>query len=251
MYTLAVANQKGGVGKSSLVLALAAGLMRNGKKVLVVDFDAQGSVTSCYNASKRGVTITDVLQGKVNARQAIIHTPNGDIIAANIRLATEKPLEGKGNSILRQVIAPLQAEYDFCIIDTGPEFSERLTCALMAADGLIVPMIADVFCIEALDLFMLSYAACKKVNTSLAFLGIVVNGYDARPTVSRNNLETIKEKAAEYNVPVFKTAVRKASVVKEAQNMYNPDIFDHAPKSNASKDYWAVVNEMLGVLYNG
>ena len=250
MYTITIANQKGGVGKSSLVLALASGLQRNGKKVLVVDLDAQGNCTSCYNASKAGYTITDVLQGKITAKQGVIHTPNGDIIGANIRLSTEKPLDHKENTTLKNALLPLRENYDFCIIDTAPDFSEKLTNALIASDGVIVPMVSDIFCIESLDIFMLSFNACKKKNPSLSFLGIVVSMYESRAVVNANNLEMIKDKANEYGIRVFKTAIRKTVVVKEAQNLFT-DIFDYAPKSYASKDYWAVVNELLGVLNNG
>lgn len=251
MYTLTVANQKGGVGKSSLVLAIAAGLQRNGKRVLVVDLDAQGNCTSCYNGSKSGLTITDVLQGKTPAKNAIIHTPNGDIIAANIRLSTEKPLEGKANTTLKQALFPLQADYDYCVIDTAPDFSEKLTNALIASDGVIVPMQSDIFCIESLDIFMLSFNACKKQNKKLTLLGIVISMYESRAIVNQNNYDSILEKAEAYGTRVFKKPVRKCAAIKEAQNMYNPDIFDYAPKSNASKDYWAIVNELLEVLNNG
>ena len=251
MYTLTVANQKGGVGKSSLVLAIAAGLKRNGRRVLVVDLDAQGNCTSCYNGSKSGYTITDVLQGKITAKQGIIHTPNGDIIGANIRLSTEKPLEGKANTTLKDALSPLKADYDFIVIDTAPDFSEKLTNALIASDGVIVPMLSDIFCIESLDVFMLSFKACKKQNKKLALLGLVVSMYEPRAIVNQNNFSLIQEKAIQYGTRVFKTPIRKTAVVKEAQNMYNPDIFDYAPKSNASKDYWSVVNELLEVLNNG
>lgn len=248
MYTLSIANQKGGVGKSSLALAIAAGLKRNGRKVLVVDFDGQGNCTSCYNGSKAGYTITDALQGKITAKQATIYTPNGDIIGSNIRLSTEKPLDGKPITTLKDTLAPLQADYDFCVIDTAPEFSEKLTNALIASDGVLVPMQSDIFSIESLDIFMLSFNACKKRNPKLALLGIVMSMFEGKAIVNQDNYEAIQQKAKEYGTRVFKTPVRKTVVIKEAQNMYNPDIFDYAPRSNASKDYWAIVNELLEVL---
>ena len=251
MHTIAIANQKGGVGKSTACLALTAYLQRNNYKTLLIDLDAQGNVTSCYNGSKTGNTITDVLQGKITAKEAIIKTPAGDLIGSNIRLSTESPLDGKPLTTLRDAIKPLQADYDFCVIDTAPDLSNKLTNALIAADGVIVPVLADIFVIESLDLFMLSYMACKKKNPKLALLGLLVSIYEGRAVVSQNNLDTLKEKAAEYGTIVFKTVVRKNAAVREAQNLYEPDLFNYSPKANASKDYWAVFNELMGVLNNG
>ena len=251
MYTIVIANQKGGVGKSTACLALAAYLQRNNKKTLLIDLDAQGNCTSCYNGSKTGNTITDVLQGKIPAKQAIIKTPNGDIIGSNIRLSTESPLDGKPLTTLRDAIKPLQADYDFCVIDTAPDLSNKLTNALIAANGVIVPVLSDIWTIESLDLFMLSFMACKKKNTKLTLLGLLVSIYEGRAIVNQNNLDTLKEKAAEYGTRVFKAVIRKNAAVKEAQNFYNPDLFDYSPKANAAKDYWAAFNELMGVLNNG
>lgn len=251
LYTIVVANQKGGVGKSTACLALTAYLQRNNYKTLLVDLDAQGNCTSCYNGSKTGNTITDVLQGKIPAKQAIIKTPAGDLIAANIRLATENPLDGKPLTTLKDALAPLKADYDFCVIDTAPDLSNKLTNALIAADGVIVPVLADIWAIESLDLFMLSFNACKKKNRKLTLLGLLVSCYDGRAIVSQNNLETLKEKAAEYNTRVFKAVIRKTATVKEAQNLYNPDLFEYAPKATATKDYWQAFNELQGVINYG
>ena len=251
LYTIAIANQKGGVGKSTACLALTAYLQRNNYKTLLIDLDAQGNVTSCYNGSKTGNTITDVLQGKTTAEEAIIRTPNGDIIASNIRLSTESPLDGKPLTTLREAIKPLQAKYDYIIFDTAPDLSNKLTNALIAADGVIVPVLSDIWTIESLDLFMLSFQACKKKNPKLTLLGLLVSIYEGRAIVNQNNLDTLKEKAAEYGTRVFKTVVRKNAAVKEAQNMYNADLFEYSPKSNAAKDYWQAYNELMGVIKNG
>ena len=251
LYTIAIANQKGGVGKSTACLALTAYLQRNNYKTLLIDLDAQGNCTSTYKGSKTGNTITDVLQGKITAKQAVIKTPAGDLIGSNIRLSTESPLDGKPLTTLKDALSTLKADYDYCVIDTAPDLSNKLTNALIAADGVIVPVLSDIWTIESLDLFMLSFNACKKKNKGLTLLGLLVSIYEGRAIVNQNNLDTLKEKAAEYGTRVFKTVVRKNAAVKEAQNMYCADLFEYSPKANAAQDYWKVFNELMGVIKNG
>ena len=251
MYTISVGFQKGGVGKTSLALALSAYLKRSGKRVLVVDLDSQGNTTDTLRGSKEGVTITDVLNGTVTAKEAIIPA-NVDLIAGNIRLNTESPVSQGDFTALKKALSPLQRKYDFCIIDINPAMGLLMTNALVASDGVLIPLQADMFSIDDLGLFLETVAGVKSnLNKKLSALGVVVNAYESRGVLNQKALELIEKKAGEHHVKVF-PPVRKAIVVKEAQALREPDIFAYAPSSSkVLQDYKVIFDELLEVINNG
>lgn len=245
MYTIAFGIKKGGVGKTSLSLAFAAYLHRKGKRVLLIDADSQGSATSTLNGSKDGVTLTDVLNGSVPASQAIIPSATCDLIAGNLRLVTENPVPEGEFKRLKDAISPLKAKYDYCIIDCCPSFGMLMSNALVAADGLVIPVLTDVYSMESLDSFMVTVNEIRKrLNKKLHVLGIAVNMYEARSTVNQGVLELIREQAEKYGTKVF-SPVRKGIAVRESQATYNPDFFSYAARSGVAADYKRLFEEIL------
>ena len=231
MYTIAFGIQRGGCGKTSLSLAFAAYLNRKKEKVLFIDADSQGSATSTLNGSKDGITLSDVLSGSVPAAEALINTATCDLIAGSLRSVTDNPVPEGEFKRLRSALSPLKAKYDYCIIDCPPSFGMLMSNALVAADGLVIPMLTDVYTMESLDAYMMTVEEIKKsLNKKLRVLGIAVNLYESRSTVNQGVLELIKQQAEKYGTRVF-TPVRKGIAVRESQATYNPDFFSFAPRS--------------------
>ena len=251
MYTISVGFQKGGVGKTSLTLALSAYLKNIGKRVLVVDLDSQGNTTSTLRGSKEGATIADVLSGSVAAKEAIIPA-NVDLIAGNIRLNTDDPISEGDFTALKKALSPLKKLYDYCVIDIGPAMGLLMTNALAASDGVLIPLQADIYSIEDLGLFIQTINGIKaSLNKKLTALGIVVNAYESRGVLNQQALDLIIKEAAENNIRVF-SPIRKAIVVKEAQALKQPDIFSYAPaNSKVIQDYKAAFDSVLEVIENG
>lgn len=249
MYTIAISLQKGGCGKSTLALALAAGLKRKGKTVLLVDLDAQCSLSETMGASTEGISIADVIKGSVKAEQAIIPADLTDIIAASPALSVN-PFENQ-NTVelpyaLKNALEPIGDRYDYCLLDCPPALGNMLINALVAADGVVLPLTADRYCLSAIDEFEETFSKVKKyINADLTLLGLVVSRYNGRSVLSRQVLEMLKDKASELNTRVLGEPIRECISVREAQMMYNPDIFAYAPKSNAAQDFNSVVDEIM------
>ena len=165
---IALANQKGGVGKTTSAVNIAASLGILGRKVLLADLDPQGSATSSLGVSKKNLrfTVADLLIGGCNTRDAIIETEfeNLDLLPANIHLAATEYdlLEGEGaENHLRRVLLPLKDDYDYIILDCPPSLGMLTVNAMVAADGVIIPMQCEFFALEGLSQLMLSIQRMK------------------------------------------------------------------------------------------
>ena len=248
MYTISVGFQKGGVGKTSLTLALSAYLKNLGKKVLVVDLDSQGNTTSTLRGSKEGATIADVLAGDIPAKEAIIPA-NVDLIAGNMKLNTGNPIAEGDFTALKKALAPLQKKYDYCVIDVGPAMGLLMTNALTASDGVLIPLQADIYSIDDLGLFAQTINGVKaNLNKKLSALGIVINAYESRGVLNQQALELIQKEAKAHKLRVF-SPIRKAIVVREAQALREADIFSYAPSnSKVLQDYKTVFTELMEVI---
>ena len=243
MQTIAITNRKGGVGKTTTALNLAAELTNRGKKVFLIDIDPQGNLSSTIGHEGTPHNSLALLQGELKARQ---RTPQGDFVAATAELAKADVLfkdTGKEYK-LREALVPLQTMYDYCIIDTPPALGILTTQALTAADYVIIPTQPDRYGIQGITQLTQIMAAVKKYcNPNLKIGGILVTRY--RHSIVKDSIITqLAEMARQLDTRLFETRIRECNALFEAQ-MLRTDIFTHEPKSNAASDYRAFTDELL------
>lgn len=247
MTTLAIINQKGGVGKSTTALAIGAGLLLKGYKVLFVDLDAQGNLSYSLGADMQGHNVLSVLQGKAKAVNSVQTTPEGDILASTPGLAAaDTLLIGTGKEYrLQEALEPLQSRYDYIIIDTPPALGVLTVNALTACTGAIIPAQADIFSLQGIGQLNSTIEAVKKyTNPALRIEGIVLTRFNARAIISREIAEMLEGLADQLHTRLYQTAIRECTALKEAQATQQ-SIFRYAPRSNASKDYKDLLTEII------
>lgn len=243
----AIANQKGGVGKSSTAAALLAGLTLKGYKCLAIDLDAQRNLTFATGACANKKTALEVLTGELTAEEAIQNTSSGDIIAANIALAgADAFIKDTGKEYkLKEAIEPIKGSYDYIIIDTPPALGVITVNALTAADSVIIPAQADVFSLQGITELAGTIQPVKKYcNPSLTIEGILLTRYSPRSVLSREVTELMGKLAKKLETRLFKNTIREAISVKEAQ-MSQQSLFVYAPKAKVTEDYNGFITELL------
>lgn len=248
MRTIAVINQKGGVGKSTTALALGAGLSFRGYRVLYIDLDAQGNLTYSLGAESRGVTVMELLQQVNLAHEALRQTGQGDLIASSPALSgADVIITSTGKEYrLKEALEPLQGQYDYCIIDTPPALGILTVNALTACNGAIIPAQADIFSLQGISQLNDTIETVRRYcNPELAIMGIVLTRFTPRAIISREVAELMEAVAAQLNTRLYSTRIREATAVKEAQAT-RQSIFDYAPRSNATADYNALIDEITG-----
>ena len=247
MKTIAIINQKGGVGKSTTAFTLASGLKNKGYKTLCIDMDAQGNLSYTANANDDLLTIYDLLAEDADINQAIQHTKNFDLIASS------KALSGADGFItdigkeykLKEILESVKNDYDYIIIDTPPALGILTVNALTACDSVIIPAQADIYSLQGIEQLSKTIQPIKKYcNDKLKIDGILLTRYSPRAILSREVAEIANDLAQNLNTKVFKSTIREAIAVKESQ-INKQSLFDYAPNSNVTNDYLNFVNELL------
>lgn len=246
---IAIANAKGGIGKTSTSVNTADALIHAGYKVLMVDLDPQGNSTSMYKAVVEDeTTMYDLLKKEATAKEAIQHTAFGDIIPNETKtqnLAGEIQNQLGGFNILKKALKEVEADYDFIIMDTPPAVGIFMTLALTAADYLIVPMFPNKFSVDAVVPMRNAIADVKdNTNEKLNVLGLLLCNYDGRKNSSKFTKENLNEIADVLNTKAFETVIGTDSAVENAQNEIN-SLFESYPKCRAVSDYLAYVKEII------
>lgn len=248
MEVIALISQKGGVSKTTSTANIGAGLSQRGKRVLLIDLDAQGSLTSIVGGSAEGLTVLDVLQRKCKAEQAIQRAAQAqvDLIAASESLAAEGILTATGKEYrLREALQGLRGAYDYILLDCPPSLGILSINALTAADSCIILAQADTLSLQAIRQLSGTIDVVRRyTNQSLGIRGILIARYSGRAVLSREAAEMIEAQAKAMGTKVFATRIRECIAIKEAQAM-RLDIFSYAGKSNGAKDYTAVIAEIL------
>ncbi len=231
-----VANQKGGVGKTTTTVNLAAGLAQIGLRVLVVDLDPQGNATMGSGVNKRELpkTIYDVLLDPASIAEARVRTPKGgyDVLGANRELAGAEvelvPLPQRERR-LRQALAAVQNDYDFALIDCPPSLSLLTLNGLVAAHGVIVPMQCEYFALEGLsDLVNTVKQVHANLNPDLQLIGLLRVMFDPRITLQQQVSEQLK---AHFGDKVFDTVIPRNVRLAEAPSYGLPGVvFDPASR---------------------
>ena len=242
------ANQKGGVGKTTSAVNVAASLGVLGKKVVLVDLDPQGNTTSGVGISKRSLTLTtrDVLVGNATAKEALVATEfeNLSVLPANIALAgAEFDLSEHENSEyrLRDLLAPLREEFDYIVIDCPPSLGMLTVNAMAAADGVVIPMQCEFYSLEGLAQLMVTVGRIRQhYNPSLNVTGILVTMHNPRLLLS---VQVISELKKHYADKLFDTTISRNVKLSEAPGFGTP-VYYHDRRSKGSEEYLAVAKEL-------
>ena len=244
MQIIAVANQKGGTGKSTTAAALAQAAAAAGKKALAIDLDPQGNLSFIMGADMQQRTSFDLLEGKSPAR-IIQHREGGpDLIPASLNLAAIKTSTGSAKR-LQTAIKAIRTPYDLIIIDTPPTAGELQYNALQAATGLIIPLRADILSLQGLYQIADTAAQIKKSNPALQITGIVITQHNDRSTIARQMKESLIAAAQQRAIP-YLGAIREGVAIREAQALQE-NLFSYAPKSKPALDYMEVYKKMTEV----
>lgn len=243
-----VTNQKGGVGKSTTAGALAAGLTLKGYAVLAIDLDAQSNLTYTAGAKTDGATALGILTGEIPAKAAIQHTESGDIIPADKALSgADAFISDTGKEYrLKEALEPIKDAYDYIIIDTPPALGILTINALTACDSVIIPAQADILSLQGIEQLAETIKPVKKYcNPALSIEGILLTRYSPRSVLSRDVADLAGQLAQTIGTKLFKTTIREAIAVKEAQ-ISQKSLYGYAPKAKVTEDYTRFINELLG-----
>ena len=246
---IAFANQKGGVGKTTSAVSIAAALGIKNKKVLLVDFDPQGNASSSVGIlkSQTKLSVYDVLIGRCQANDAIMKTeykkldvmPSGvDLAAAELELAEFKNRQNR----LRDALAEVSDKYDYIVIDCPPSLGMLTVNALTAADGMIIPMQCEYLALEGLSQMLMTVKQIKKLyNSKLSLTGILITMYNGRLNLSIQVLEELKK---HYEEKLFSVNVSRSVRLSEAPS-YGAPIQYYDKKNKCARDYSTIAKEII------
>lgn len=252
MKIISIANQKGGVGKTTTASSLSAELAINGKRTLLIDADPQANATKMFlRDDEIKTSLADVLissptqpSSSIQEKRQATDLQNLDIVPATITLANfdrEPPLSIKK---LRSVLKEVYDEYDFVIIDTPPNFGLLLSTALIASDYVLVPVQAAPFALSGLGDLLAVIEDSKQLNEKLDILGAVCTLYDNRTKISKDSLQKLNEMGKTHNFYVFQAVVNKDTKL-EASPAANQPIQLFAPDSRGAEEYEKLGAEIL------
>ena len=246
---IAIANQKGGVGKTTTAINLSACLAEAGQKVLTIDIDPQGNTTSGLGVEKNSVenTIYELILSEINIKEAIIPTEfeNLAIIASNINLAAaEIELIGINEKeyILKEAVDEVRENYDFIIIDCPPSLNMLTINAMTTADTVLVPIQCEYYALEGLSQLIHTVNLVKqRLNPNLEMEGVVFTMYDARTNLSLQVVENVKSNLRQT---IYKTIIPRNIRLAEAPSHGLPiNIYDS--RSTGAESYRLLAQEVI------
>lgn len=249
--TICVANQKGGVGKTTTSHNLAVGLANKGYKVLMVDVDSQANLSSvCEYENLNDYTMYDVFKNYVGIKDIIVKISDNLYLApSNITLAG---LEVELSSVLgreyklKEILASVKNEYDYIIIDTPGSLGVLTLNAFTASTYVIIPTTASMFAIQGMSqLSDIINSVINYYNSDLKILGILITRYNGRTNVTKELIDATNQISEMIDAPMFDTKIRNSVSVEETQ-MLSKSVYDFKKSGNiVGEDYLAFVDEVL------
>lgn len=244
MKVICIVNHKGGVGKTTSVASIGSGLALAGAKVLLIDIDAQCNLSESFGLVRQVPNIyTSITQRTALPIYSV--KPNLDVVPSSLDLVKaeiEISSVMSRESILRKLIEPLRAKYDFIIIDSPPSLGLLTVNALTAANEVIIPLEAEFLAYRGLDSIVFAIDLTKEnTNPELKIGGVFLTKYNKSRTLTKS----IREEVSKYFGDVlFNTVIRVNVALAEAPSN-GKDIFEYAPESNGASDYADLVKEIL------
>ena len=246
---LAIANMKGGIGKTTTSLCLADGLKKN-HKVLLIDTDPQRSATSVYGAAVEDVcTLADIMYNDTDAKECIQHMELGDMIASDqVLMDADTQIKADADRFyhLADACKSIEDDYDFIICDCPPGNGVLLGNVLSYADYVIMPITCDKFGIQGMtDFVEVMNTYTKRINPKLKILGVLIIKYKGRQTLTRDLEDNlIPSIIKDMGTKLFTTRIRESVKCQEAQAL-NTSLYSYAPRCNTAIDYITYTDELL------
>lgn len=246
---MAIANQKGGVGKTTTTINLSAALAEKGKKVLVIDMDPQGNTSSGLGIDKDELekTVYQLMIGKNTFDECVQKNvfDNLDVLAANVNLAgieiETMDMEDR-NYILSNIISEIRDRYDFIIIDCPPSLNTLTINSMTTADSVLVPIQCEYYALEGLSQLIYTISLVKeRLNSKLTINGVVFTMYDGRTNLSMQVIENVRNN---LNQHIYNTIIPRGVRLAEAPSHGLP-ITKYDNRSTGAKAYMALAEEII------
>lgn len=242
MRIITVANQKGGSGKTTTVLALAQACSYRQKKAICIDLDTQCNLSFSLDANPACGNVYDFITGSKKAAECIQTTKQGiALIAGCYDISTLETYRGSAKR-LQNAIQDIAGKYDYCFIDTPPNLGEEQYNALQACTDLIIAMQANLYDIQGMYTICDTAAQFRKTNPKMQIAGYVLANHNGRSKLAKALEQSIAKSAAECGVQCL-GSVRQGIALKEAQ-VLKVSLYDYATKSNPAQDYLSIFDKL-------